>query len=100
MSIGRYLQRLFYIGSAQTPAGRALLVEQFRILTSQIPVLYGVLIVESVSISYVLPASLPAWFRFGVPGALLLISVIRMFYWIKLRKVVPTAEEALKHLIK
>ena len=100
MSIGRYLRRLFYIGSAQTPAGRALLVEQFRILTSQIPVLYGVLIVESISISYVLPASLPVWFRFGVPGALLLISVIRMFYWIKLRKVVPTAEEALKHLIK
>ena len=46
----------------KTPAGRALLIEQFRILTSQIPVLYGVLIVESVSISYVLPASLPAWF--------------------------------------
>ena len=100
MNIRRHFRRWFYIGSARTPAGGALLIEQFRILTSQIPVLYGVLIVESVSISYVLPPSLPAWFRFGVTGALLLISVIRMIYWIKLRRVVPTAEQALRHLFK
>ena len=96
----RKLQRFFYIGSARTPAGRALLVEQFRILSSQIPVLYGVLIVDSVSIAYVLPASLPWWFRFGVPGALLVISVIRMFYWVRLRSVVPTPEQALQRLFK
>jgi diguanylate cyclase (GGDEF)-like protein/PAS domain S-box-containing protein len=100
MNIRRHLRRWFYIGSAQTPAGGALLIEQFRILTSQIPVLYGVLIVESVSVSYVLPSSLPRWFRFGVPGALLLISLIRMIYWVKLRWVVPSAEQALKHLFK
>src|ERR1700724_287831 len=47
MNIVRHIRRLFYIGSARTPAGRALLIEQFRILTSQIPVLYGVLIVDS-----------------------------------------------------
>jgi diguanylate cyclase (GGDEF)-like protein len=96
----RTLQRLFYIGSARTPAGRALLVEQFRILSSQIPVLYGVLIVDSVSIAYVLPASLPWWFRFGVPGALLLISVVRMVYWVRQRSVVPTPEQALRRLFK
>lgn len=100
MNIRRHIRRWFYIGSAQTPAGGALLIEQFRILTSQIPVLYGVLIVESVSVSYVLPPSLPAWFRFGVTGALLLISVIRMIYWVKLRRVVPSAEQALRHLFK
>jgi hypothetical protein len=53
------------LGNAGTPADRALLVEQFRILTSQVPVLYGVLIVESLSVSYVLPSSLPPWFRLG-----------------------------------
>jgi len=100
MNIRRHLRRWFYIGSAQTPAGGALLIEQFRILTSQIPVLYSVLIVESVSVSYVLPPTLPVWFRFGVTGALLLISVIRMIYWVKLRRVVPTAEQALRHLFK
>jgi diguanylate cyclase (GGDEF)-like protein/PAS domain S-box-containing protein len=100
MRLPTKLRRWFYIGSARTPAGRALLVEQFRILTSQIPILYGVLIVESVSVSYVLPPSLSLWFRFGVTGALLLISVIRMFYWVRLRSVAPTPEQALRHLFK
>src|SRR5579871_593770 len=88
------------LGDAGTPAGRALLVEQFRILTSQIPVLYGVLIVESLSVSYVLPASLPLWFRGGVPGALIAVSAVRMFYWVKLRRLVPSPEQALQHLFK
>ncbi|TMK52083.1 MAG: EAL domain-containing protein [Alphaproteobacteria bacterium] len=93
-------QRWFRLGNAKTPAGRALLIEQFRILTSQIPVLYGVLIIDSISLAYVLPPSLPRWFRFGVPGALLLISTVRMIYWLKLRVAAPTAEQALKHLFK
>ena len=50
------IRRWFRIGNANTPAGRALLVEQFRILTSQIPVLYGVLIVDSNRIAFVQPA--------------------------------------------
>src|SRR5436190_21813172 len=100
MRVLSYVRRWLYLGHTETPAARALLIEQFRILTSQIPVLYGVLIVDSVSIAYVLPAHLPWWFRFGVPGALLIISLIRMIYWIKLRHVVPTAEQALKHLSK
>lgn len=88
------------LGNAGTPAGRALLVEQFRILTSQVPVLYGVLIVESLSVSYVLPSSLPLWFRFGAPSALVIVSAIRMFYWVRLRSVVPTPEQALQYLFK
>jgi diguanylate cyclase (GGDEF)-like protein/PAS domain S-box-containing protein len=100
MKVLNRLRRWFRLGNARTPAGRALLIEQFRILTSQIPVLYGVLIVDSVSIAYVLPTSLPWWLRFGVPGTLLLVSAVRMVYWVKLRTVVPTAEQALKHLSK
>ena len=37
------VRRWFYLGDANTPAGSALLIEQFRILTTQIPILYGVL---------------------------------------------------------
>src|SRR5260370_9624390 len=94
----KVFRRWFYLGNAETPVGRALLLEQFRILTSQIPVLYGVLIIDSISIAYVLPQSLPRWFRFGVPGALLLISMIRMTYWVRLRAAAPTADQELKHL--
>lgn len=102
MRVFKHINNLLHLdlGSARTPAGRALLIEQFRVLTGQIPVLYGVLIVESLSVSYVLPSSLPLWFRFGVPSALLVVSAIRMIYWIKLRRVVPTPERALRHLFK
>jgi diguanylate cyclase (GGDEF)-like protein/PAS domain S-box-containing protein len=94
------VRRWFYLGSAKTPAGRALLVEQFRILTSQIPVLYGVLIVDSLSIAYVLPTSLPFWLRFITPAALILGSAARLTYWMQLRSAIPTAEQALVHLFK
>jgi diguanylate cyclase (GGDEF)-like protein/PAS domain S-box-containing protein len=94
------VRRWFKLGNAETPVGRALLVEQFRILTSQVPVLYGVLIVNSISIAFALPPSLPGWLRFGVPGALLVISVVRMGYWTKLRGSEPSPEAALKLLRK
>jgi len=57
MTLLQAIRRWFWLGDARTPAGRALLGEQFRILTSQVPVLYGVLIIDSLSIAYVLPAS-------------------------------------------
>src|SRR5580693_8031813 len=100
MKLAHRVRRWFYLGSAKTPAGRALLVEQFRILTGQIPVLYGVLIVDGLSIAYVLPPSLPFWLRFIAPGALLLGSAARLTYWVKLRSAIPTAEQALGHLFR
>ena len=62
--------------------------------------LYGVLIVESLSVSDVLPSSLPPWFRLGVPSALVIVSAIRMLYWVRLRVFVPTPEQALRYLFK
>src|ERR1700750_1621876 len=100
MTIVGYFASWLIIGTTRTSAGRALLVEQFRILTSQIPVLYGVLIVESASVSYVLPDTLSWLFRFGVTGSLVLISTLRMFYWVRLRKVELTPEDSLQHLAK
>lgn len=100
MRVLKKFRRLFYFGSTRTAASRALLIEQFRILTSQIPVLYGMLIVESVSIAYVLPASHALWIRYGVPAALILISAVRMVYWLRLRKVTSSPEQALRHLVK
>src|SRR4051794_40907088 len=46
---------LFEVGEAETPIGRSLLTEQFRILTNQIPVLYAVLLLDSISVGFVLP---------------------------------------------
>src|SRR3569832_2657117 len=93
-SIGRW----FRLGNADRPASRALLREQFRILTSQIPVLYAVTIIDSLSIAYILPSSLPRVLRVGLPGFLLPVCAVRMVLWIKLRRIVPTPEQALGYL--
>jgi diguanylate cyclase (GGDEF)-like protein/PAS domain S-box-containing protein len=98
--VQKTIRRWLYVGSAKTPVGRALLVEQFRILTAQIPVLYGVLIINSITISFVLPPSIPWWIRFGVTGVLLLACAFRMLHWVKLRGIVPTADQALTNLVK
>jgi diguanylate cyclase (GGDEF)-like protein/PAS domain S-box-containing protein len=100
MKARKAVRRWFYLGNAKTPVGSALLIEQFRILTTQVPVLYGVLIINSITISYVLPPSLPFWLRFGVTGLLLLASASRIVYWVRLRGVTPTAQQALDHLFR
>ena len=100
MNILSYVRDWLRVGDTQTPAGRALLIEQYRILTSQIPVLHCLLIVDSVSIPMVLPDSLPWWFRFGVPGVLLTVSAIRLAFWIRLGQIVATAEQALRQLTR
>ena len=90
----------FRLGNANRPASRALLLEQFRILTSQIPVLYCVTIVDSFSIAYVLPPSLAWSLKFGLPGVLAFVCAVRLVYWARLRTLVPTPEQALSYLSK
>ena len=94
------IRRWFRLGNANRPASRALLLEQFRILTTQIPVLYCVTIVDSLSIAYVLPSSVAWTLRFGVPGFLILGCVVRLIHWMKLRAVEPTPEQALNYLAR
>lgn len=55
------------VGSTTDPLGRSLLVEQFRVLHKQVPVLYAVLLIDSISVGLELPASISPWLRFAVP---------------------------------
>jgi diguanylate cyclase (GGDEF)-like protein/PAS domain S-box-containing protein len=100
MKLLPHVRSWFRLGDARTPAGRALLVEQLRILTGQIPILYGVLIIDSVSIAYVLPPTIGWELHFGVPATLLAVSAMRLIYWARLRAAKPTPELALSHLFK
>ena len=45
------MRSLFAVGECQTALGRALVTEQFRILTNQIPVLYAMLLLLSMSVA-------------------------------------------------
>jgi diguanylate cyclase (GGDEF)-like protein/PAS domain S-box-containing protein len=90
----------FAIGDADTPLACALVCEQFRRLTTRAPILYGVLVLDSISVAIVTPLTLPWWLRFVFPGVLLTTCVTRMFHWVRLRGNVPTPKQARAQLVK
>jgi diguanylate cyclase (GGDEF)-like protein/PAS domain S-box-containing protein len=90
----------FSVGDIVDPLGRSLLVEQFRVLRKQVPVLYAVLLVDSISVGVVLPPTVSIWLRFALPAALLAICLIRLLQWIRLKSVDFSPEEAYRELAR
>ncbi|PDT85737.1 bifunctional diguanylate cyclase/phosphodiesterase [Bradyrhizobium sp. Y36] len=88
----------FVVGDTTDPLGRSLLVEQFRVLREQVPVLYAVLLVDSISVGLVLPDTVSPWLRFALPATLLAICMFRLAQWLRLKKADFTAEEAYRAL--
>ncbi|MDH2356438.1 hypothetical protein QCM80_38160 [Bradyrhizobium sp. SSUT112] len=60
-------RQTFPLGDATDPLGRSLLVEQFRMVRKQIPVLYAVLLLYSISIGPILPGTVSAWLGVALP---------------------------------
>src|SRR3954453_11098693 len=90
----------FSVGDTTNPLGRSLLVEQFRVLRKQIPVLYAVLLVDSISVGLVLPSTVSPWLRFALPPALLSVCLLRLIQWIRLNGTEFTPEEAFRQLAR
>ncbi len=88
----------FAVGDTADALGRSLIVEQFRILRKQVPVLYAVLVVDSISVALVLPQTVSAWLRFGLPAALLALCLLRLAQWIGLKALDVTPEQAHREL--
>jgi diguanylate cyclase (GGDEF)-like protein/PAS domain S-box-containing protein len=91
-------REIFSAGDVTDPLGRSLLVEQFRMLRKQVPVLYAVLLVDSLSVGLVLPSTISAWLRFGLPAALLGACLVRLIQWLNMRGLEFNPEQALAQL--
>ncbi|MCK1452991.1 EAL domain-containing protein [Bradyrhizobium sp. 35] len=98
MGLFARLRAAFAVGDITGPLGRSLVVEQFRILRKQVPVLYAVLLVDSISVALVLPLTVSAWLRFGLPTALLALCLLRLAQWLRLKAVDVTPEQAHREL--
>ena len=79
-----------WIGDTASDQGRALLQEQYRALRRQIPVMYIVMCVNSTSLSLATFGSVHPAISVGLPLALSLASLARMFIWIRRRNLVPS----------
>jgi PAS domain S-box-containing protein len=100
MKIVNRAVRWFKLGDAGTPAARALVIEQFKSLARQFPTLFLFIIVDTLSIVYALPASVPWSLRSAVPSGMVILSLIRLAHWLKLKTATPSAEAAFKQLRK
>ena len=90
----------FSVGSTTDPLGRSLLVEQFQVLRKQVPVLYAVLLIDSLSVGLVLPSSVSPWLRVAVPAGLLVICLVRLVQWVRLDDAEFTPDQAYRQLVR
>jgi diguanylate cyclase (GGDEF)-like protein/PAS domain S-box-containing protein len=86
----------FKLREASSPAARALLVEASRSFKKQIPFLYAILAVSTISIAYALPSDSARTLKFGPLGVLLLIVCVRWLPWPRPSTRASTTEEALR----
>src|SRR5436853_2264761 len=91
--------RWFAIRKPRTAASRALLIAQCAVQRKQVPLIYTVVILECLSIVYVLPSDLAPVLRFGVAGLLIAISLLRVLQWRRVTEHVD-ADTARRHLTK
>lgn len=69
----------------------ALLREQYRSLTRLMPVMYGVILAVTATLIRIFHATAPTWLAFYLPGAISLVIVARMVFWVRARSIVDSA---------
>src|SRR5207244_9212339 len=92
--------RLFAIREPRTPVSRALLIAQFATQRKQVPLIYAVVIAETLSIIYVLPDTLSSLLRVGVASVLIAVSILRIVQWRALSTIEVDAQTARRHLAR
>lgn len=68
----------------------ALKAEQYRILRTQVPILYAVLAINTAILSVSIYGSVPVSMSLGVPGAFELLILVRMIVWLARRGEAPS----------
>jgi diguanylate cyclase (GGDEF)-like protein len=81
--------RLADLPDPATPYGQAVLQEQYRTLTQQLPVMYGSLLLNSFFLGFSTYASAPFWLSVGVPAILAAVVVLRAGIWLRRRTKAP-----------
>lgn len=87
------LLALFRIQSENTELVRA----QFAAFSKQIPLLYFILTVDTLSASFTFTRFAPAWLSIYLPSALCAFCFIRCMWWWKSRKVVYSDAQIIKY---
>jgi predicted signal transduction protein with EAL and GGDEF domain len=90
----RQLKSLFCV----QPDNKDLLRAQFEAFQKQVPLLYMILIVNSMSLAYNFRNAAPAILSIWTPIFLCTVCALRLVIWTTRRKVVASDAEVLKHM--
>ena len=75
-----------------------LLKAQFAVLSSQIPLMYSIVLVNTWTLAFTFMSEAPLWLSLWVPSGLSLVCAVRLAGWWRSRHRVPTPEAAHKAL--
>ena len=86
------------------PSGDAeLLKAQFEVFSSQVPLMYSIVLINAWALAYMFYPTTPVWLSFWIPFGLSLICVARLVGWWRSRHISPSSEaaqEALRRTVK
>jgi len=82
-----------------TEQNQAILVEQFRALRQQVPLMYALMLVDAAFLSFASHGTVSAWWSFGMPVVLALLGGVRAAFWLRRRSAVPDPEMIPRYLI-
>ena len=77
---------------------QAILVEQFRALRQQVPLMYALMVVDSVFLSFASQGRVSAWWSLAMPVGLGVLGGIRAGFWLRRRNVVPDPAKIPRYL--
>ncbi|MDV3456629.1 EAL domain-containing protein [Sphingomonas sp. HF-S4] len=77
---------------------RAILVEQFRALRKQVPLMYVMMFVDAAFLSFAAHGTVSPYWSLGMPAALALFSGIRALFWLQRRSFTPAPEAIPRYL--
>ncbi|MEP3437935.1 MAG: EAL domain-containing protein [Hoeflea sp.] len=75
-----------------------LLKEQFEVFSSQVPLMYAIVLINAWGLALNFMTAAPAWLTIYSPAALTVVCCIRLVGWWRVRHTVPTPEAARKAL--
>jgi len=85
-------------GTLDSERNQAILVEQFRALRKQVPLMYAMMFVDSAFLAFAAHGTVSPWLDLGIPAALALLSALRAAFWLRRRSFLPRPEQIPRYL--
>ena len=83
---------------SSTEQNQAILVEQFRALRQQIPLMYALMCIDAAFLAFASHGTVSPWWSLGMPAVLALLGGIRATFWLRRRQLSPGPDEIARYI--